>query len=160
MKDYYRVPARPTTKSTRFSPVQVAAVIPGGGMLNAFISGFIKGARLQPSQFDAIIAHSSAAHVSALFIAGQIELSKRIWVDELTKPGVFSFTNVLKGKRPANVDFLVDECCRELDIDAVIGSRTKLVVSLFRRRDGKNESGRGARSPRGLPRLDIPLKVK
>ena len=93
--------------------MQVAAVIPGGGMLNAFISGFIKGAQLQPSQFDAIFAHSSAAHVSALFIAGQIELSKRIWVDELTKPGVFSPTNVLKGKRLANVDYLVDEYCQD-----------------------------------------------
>jgi len=119
--------------------MQVAALIPGGGMLNAFVSGFIKGAQLQPSQFDAIFAHSSAAHVSALFIAGQIELSKRIWVDELTKPGVFSRTNVLKGKRLANVDYLVDECCKELDIDAVAGARTKLIVSVFRRRDGKTK---------------------
>ncbi len=119
--------------------MQVAALIPGGGMLNALVSGFIKGAQLQPGQFDAIFAHSSAAHVSALFIAGQIELSKRIWVDELTKPGVFSRTNVLKGKRLANVDYLVDECCKELDIDAVAGARTKLIVSVFRRRDGETK---------------------
>ncbi len=94
LRDYYKVPARPTTKSTKFSPMQVAAVIPGGGMLNAFISGFIKGAQLLPSQFDAIFAHSSAARVSALFIAGQIELSKHIWVYQLTKPVFFSPKNV------------------------------------------------------------------
>ena len=119
--------------------MRVAAVIPGGGMVNAFVSGVIKGAQLQPSHFNAIFTHSSAAHLSAFFIAGQIELSKRIWVDELTKSEVFNRANVLKGKRPANVDFLVDECCKELDIDAVTGSRTKLVVSLFRRRDGKTK---------------------
>jgi len=85
----------------------------------------IKGAQLQPSQFDAIFAHSSAAHISALFIAGQIDLSQRIWVDELSKPGVFGPTNVLKGNRLANVDYLVDECCKELATDLTRTSRNQ-----------------------------------
>ena len=116
-----------------------ALLLPGGGMRNAYISGLLSGLSIQPSQFDFVFACSSAAETAAFFIANQIALTGRIWIDELTSPNVFSYRRMLRGMRPADIDYVVEHCCRALNREALLASPTKLIVSIFNLHKGKTE---------------------
>ncbi len=112
-------------------------VVRPGGERNSFSAGVIEGAELRPEQFALAFGASSAAGLLAFFVAGQIALARRVFTKYLTRPEVYSKRNLLRGRRPYNVHFLVDECCRDLDIDALVASSTALYVGVFRPRDAQ-----------------------
>lgn len=116
-----------------------ALILPCGGMRNAYLSGVLEGLNITPDIFDAIFASSSAALAAAFFIAQQNSATRTIWTHNLTSPEVFTYRRMLKGKRPADVHYLVDVACRNLKKDAVIHSTTKLFVGVFDVKKGITE---------------------
>lgn len=111
---------------------KAALVIPGGGMRNAFTSGFILGAELEPEQFGAVFAASSGGPTAAYFIAKQSHLAENVWVNKLTSPRLFDMSNILRMRFIADIDYLIDDACHSLDDEAVCKSQTKLFVGLFK----------------------------
>ncbi|MBI4128983.1 MAG: patatin-like phospholipase family protein [Parcubacteria group bacterium] len=112
-------------------------VIMPGGMRNAFSAGVLNGAELAPKDVGVVVASSSGAGVGAFFVSGQIKLAERIFVEYLTRPEVYSPRRLFQGRRPYDVDYLVDYCCRDLDVEALATASTALYAGVFRRHDGQ-----------------------
>lgn len=115
----------------------VALIIQEGGMRNAFTAGFIEGAKLAPHYFSAVVASSSGAGLGAFFVANQIALAKRVFTDRLTRREVYSSWNILRRRRPYDIDYLVDQCCTDLNVGELTSSPTPLYAGVFRGRDAQ-----------------------
>lgn len=108
-------------------------VLEGGGMRNAYLSGVLTEwtqAGLDFSDFGRIYACSSAAHTAAFLLAGQIELTRRVWL-ELTSPDIFHPLNPLRRRKLGDVDRLVDGGCAGLDLAAFADNPTRLFINVF-----------------------------
>lgn len=109
-------------------------------MRNVRTSGFIAGARLKPEDFDLFLATSSGTNVACYFITGQMEENKRVWTEELMKPAVFSWWNpIVRGRWPADIDYIVDEACRSFDRQAFFKARKTVYVTVVNKRSGRAE---------------------
>jgi len=119
------------TSKQKEDDLQYDLVLEGGGKRNAFTSGvLVELARLGMNigELSRVYAVSSAAHTAAFLVAGQIDLTPRIWVEELNGADIFSFFNPIRGRRLGDVHRLVDYGCRELNEQALDRSTTKLCI--------------------------------
>ncbi|MBP6942974.1 MAG: hypothetical protein KBB55_02940 [Candidatus Buchananbacteria bacterium] len=109
----------------------IAIVFQCGGMRNAFTQGALKvvGDLLQ-SRANTVYAASSGVETALYWLSNQPTEAKDVWLHQLTRPEVCGFRNLFRFGRLANVHYLVDVCCRELDIEAVLQSPVKVKVGV------------------------------
>ena len=110
---------------------EIAAVFQCGGMRNAFTQGASDAiGDLLRSRVNVVYAASSGVETALFWLSNQPLAAKDVWINKLTRPEVCGFRNLFRQGRLANVHYLVDVCCRELDIEAVLQSPVKVKVGV------------------------------
>lgn len=120
----------------------------GGGMRNAFSSGVLEALDPLLAKVNLLVSASSGALAFAYYLAGQNHLTREIWTGRLTRPELFSARNLLKGKRPADIHYLLDNACFDLNYPAIAQSTKRLDVALFDVLTGQTEFHTLGHSPR------------
>lgn len=117
----------------------ILALTPGG-MRGAFISGVLKTFGVNPSKFFRIFGCSSSVPVGDYYRRGFDDIATEVWLDRLLSPEVYNVRRLWQLKKPADLEYLVNTCCKELgDFKRypVPPNAPEIIVSLFRLRDGK-----------------------
>jgi predicted patatin/cPLA2 family phospholipase len=73
---------------------------------------------------------SSGAQTTVAFVTGQIEKTRDIWIRELTSRRLCGVRSLLACKRMADVDHLVDHCCRGVDFSLLDQSSATVFVGV------------------------------
>lgn len=117
--------------------MKTAIILSGGGCDCAFGGGFMtalgKEFTLMP---DLIVAGSGSAGTAAYFCAHQYESIERAWTSHLASP---RFVNKLRLRKIMDIDYLIDFIFKKkepLDVNALLHSKTKLIIAATRKRDG------------------------
>ncbi len=114
-------------------------VLEAGGMRNAFLSGVLTrladlGIHLADHVHSAY-ACSSAAATAAYLVSGQIHETRSVWF-RLTGGQAFGLASLYRTGRIGDVDFVIDEVCADLDVNAIARARAKLIVNVVSAQDG------------------------
>jgi predicted patatin/cPLA2 family phospholipase len=113
-------------------------VVPlGGGMRCAWTQGVLASIETVLWGAERIFTFSAGVLTSVAAIAGQHTEARRIWVEENTRPEVFDIRRIVKGRPPADPEFLVREAAKSVN-RAVLGtSAPALYVGLFDPAEGE-----------------------
>lgn len=117
---------------------KLGLVVEGGGM-----RGVLSGGALVAMEelglteaFDEVYGESAGAINGSYFVAGQAALGCRIYLEDIPNS---RFIDPLRLHRILDMDFLIDEViakAKPLDPTRVVGSRSRLLVSLTNAADG------------------------
>lgn len=125
--------------------------IGGGAMRNSFTSGVLAALNGIEDDLDLIMANSSAGPTALALLTKQHDWARKTWIVELTGHEVFGWRKLpflLQQKtkafmfadddeweslyvRPADVDYLIDVVCADLDLTAALNHRVRVLLAMF-----------------------------
>lgn len=118
---------------------RLGLVVEGGGMRAAISGGMLIGMEELGCTgiFDAVYGESAGAFCGAYFLAGQGELGRRTYTEDLTDS---RFINPFRLHRILDLDYLIDEVMakvKPLDVERILRSSSRLFVSVTKAEDGR-----------------------
>lgn len=106
-----------------------------GGMRNVVLAGVLYSWDVTVDRFQGIYACSSSAATLAFWMAGQKDFLKELWLEVLLREQMFQKTRL----PPADIDYLVDVGCKQLDRDALFACGVPLTIAVFNPLTGQTE---------------------
>ncbi len=112
-------------------------IVLGGGMRCAFTQGVLFALVAILLRAERIFTFSAGVLTTVAAMAGQHAEARRIWIEENTRPEVFDYRRILKGRPPADPEFLVRGAAKSIDRGVLGTAVPSLYVGLFDPEKGK-----------------------
>ncbi len=115
---------------------KTALVLSSGAMMGSYQCGVLKAFRQHNLEFDVLVGSSAGAYNGIRYLADQMDICERIYVDDLTNGRFFNRKNLfIPGRNFMDLNYLVDEVCRMksrvIDMDKVMRSKSEFYITAF-----------------------------